>query len=322
VLSNYFLEKTDHQVSGGSARNAGRLLLECFGPLAKASAMNSDADVKKFVRVSLEEKGHAISTLSRNLGVIAAAFRHSKIEVQFPYSEGAILAKWPQFKPKPKRKLFEPTDAELARLLGAPMTISLRQWVLNSMATAGRPEAVLDLSPSARVRDRSLIDLNPEGRRQNKKYRPTVRELVCQRRWLNQWEKDVAGRAAKGEPVPTRYCEYASVDSVDTALERVCKRPEVNLPRMAAYSIRHRATSVLRASKNPRVLEEQVNYQLGHRRPSNRTSRGYGEYGPEYLSEAAQALEGWIARVFKLAKLNSHGIPTGSAPPRGNRISH
>ena len=97
---------------------------------------------------------------------------------------------------------------------------------------------------------------------------------------------------------------------MDTALERVCKRPEVNLPLMAVYSIRHRAASVLRASKKPRVLEEQVNYQLGHRQPGNRTSRGYGQYGPEYLAEAAEALELWIAKVFKLAGLNSHGILT------------
>ena len=107
----------------------------------------------------------------------------------FPYSEGAILAKWPEFKPKPARKLFEPSDAELARLLAARMSDSLRIWLLNSMATAGRPEAVLDLTPAARVRDRGLIDLNPEGRRQNKKYRPTVRELACQTKVAQQMGK-------------------------------------------------------------------------------------------------------------------------------------
>jgi hypothetical protein len=137
------------------------------------------------------ERNHAISTISRNLGVLAAAVAHAKLPVHVIYSEGAVLSKWPAFKPKPARKIFEPTDEELARLLKAAMPVNLRRWILNSMATGGRPEAVLNLTPSSRVRDLRLIDLNPVGRRQNKKYRATVRELPVQSRWLDQWEREM-----------------------------------------------------------------------------------------------------------------------------------
>ena len=87
----------------------------------------------------------------------------------------------------------------------------------------------------------------------------------------------------------------------------------MNLPLLSVYSFRHRVASVLRASKTPRVPGEQISYQLGHRRPGDRTTRGYGAYGPEYLDEAALALDAWITRVLKLAEANSHSIPTTAA---------
>jgi hypothetical protein len=267
---------------------------------------------KDFVRWAIEEKNYAISYVARIMVVIAAACAHSKLQVDLITTEGAILAKWPQYKPKPARSIYEPTDEELARLLRAPIPDDLRRWVLNAMATAGRPEAVLELQPAQRKRDFGLIDLNPDGRRQNKKYRPTVRELPSQTRWLDAWEKHLHIASGKRLKPVLRYCGYASVDSVDTALQRWRVKPEVNVPFLSVYSIRHRAASVLRASKAPRVLEEQVNYQLGHRRSSNRISRGYGQYGPEYLAEAAEALEAWVTRVVKLSQQK----PSAKTPRR------
>jgi len=134
--------------------------------------------------------------------------------------------------------------------------------------------------PAARQRDVGLIDLNPDGRRQNKKFRATVRELPVQTRWLDKWEKEAATAAKKGEKRPPEYCAYSSVDSVDTALRRWRIKPEVNVPLISVYSIRHRVTSVLRAAGVP---SEQISFQLGHRRPSERSTRNYGEYGPGYL---------------------------------------
>lgn len=60
----------------------------------------------------------------------------------------------------------------------------------------------------------------------------------------------------------------ASVDSIDTALRRVCAKAEVSMPFLSVYSFRHRVVSVLRASKSPYVPSEQISYQLGHRRHS------------------------------------------------------
>ena len=291
VLESYFVERTDHLASSGPARNAGRLLLECWGTLVKTGAIIEERQ-KRFIDWSLL-RGHALSYIARNLGVLASALKHAKIPHTVLYNEGVILARWPALKPKPSRKPFIPSDEELSRLLGSRMPENLFRWILNSMATVGRLEAVLELAPTSRARDARLIALNPAGRRQNKKFRATVREPKVMTRWLNQWEK--SGLGAYGN----KYCGYASVDSIDTALRRVCAKESVNLPKLSVYSFRHKCTTVLRKAGVP---SEQISYQLGHRRPEERSTRGYGEYDPKYLIDATAALDTWIKRILRLAK--------------------
>lgn len=115
ILETYFEERTDHLASKKVARHAGKLLLQCFGPLVRVSAFDQHNN-KRFVEWSLS-RGHSLTYAARNLGVLAAALAHSKLIVDVVYSEGAILAKWPHLKPKPAREVFEPSDEELARLL-------------------------------------------------------------------------------------------------------------------------------------------------------------------------------------------------------------
>jgi hypothetical protein len=67
---------------------------------------------------------------------------------------------------------------------------------------------------------------------------------------------------------------------------------------MALYSLRHRGTTVLRIAK---VSKDQIDYQLGHVQAGARSTQDYGQYAPDYLSDAARALNSWIARVLKLA---------------------
>lgn len=292
VLRKYFTERTDHLPSAKPARHAGSLALECWGDLCKVSTLNEERN-KHFFQWSLE-RGHAISYAARNLGVIAAALAHSKIQVELIYNDGAALSKWPDLKPKPKRKIFEPTDEQLANVLRQNMPENLRRWILNAMATVGRPTAVLELTPASRDRAHGLINLNPDGRRQNKKFRAAVREPAAQTRWLTEWE----GKGRHAMKPDQRYCTYASEDSIDTALARICAPDKANLPQLCLYSFRHRGTSVLRKAKVPK---EQIDYQLGHRQRGARSTEDYGQYEPGYLDEAAAALDAWIKRVMAMA---------------------
>jgi integrase len=81
-----------------------------------------------------------------------------------------------------------------------------------------------------------------------------------------------------------------------SALQRVAA--DTGIP-VSTYSWRHKVTTVLRKSKVP---EDQVAVFLGHKRPDLRTTGRYGEFDPDYLKEAAGALETWFWRIVKLAR--------------------
>jgi integrase len=168
----------------------------------------------------------------------------------------------------------------------------LMRWIVISLLTGCRPEAALDLSPEARRSGAPLIDLNPTGRVQNKKYRPTVRVPRTLRAFLNTWEK--SGLDAFGG----RYCGYTTVEGVKTALERIRSDDHVKLPQVSTYSFRHKVATILRSARKPgRVPEDQIAVQMGHKRKDLRSTTGYGEWDPDYLKEASHALDAWFLRL-------------------------
>jgi hypothetical protein len=70
--------------------------------------------------------------------------------------------------------------------------------------------------------------------------------------------------------------------------------PEGNLPRLPAYSFRHKVTTLLRKAK---LSEDEIGLQLGHRRDAARTTAGYGEWNPDYLKGVADALDAWLVQL-------------------------
>lgn len=294
VLKKYFDEHSDFTRTKKMARHAGALVLEKCGAMIRAAQLD-EAKQKEFITWGIDEQNWSIGYICRIMGVVAAAYAHCKVAGDILTNEDAILSKWPHLRPKPKRQVYEPTDEELARLLAKKIPEDLRRFIMNSMATAGRPEAVMEFRPAQRKKDQGLLDLNPDGRRQNKKYRAIVRELSSQTAWLDRWEEK--GLADHGG----RYCLYDAADTVNSAFRTVADK-KAGIPRLSSYSIRHRATSVLRASKSPWVPGEQISYQLGHKRMVKDgeapTTRFYGQFPPNYLDEAAQVLEAWIAGVL------------------------
>ena len=62
----------------------------------------------------------------------------------------------------------------------------LLRFCIISLNTLARPDAVLDLSPMQVDIKRRLIKLNPDGRRQTKKYRPVVPISETLLPWMEQ----------------------------------------------------------------------------------------------------------------------------------------
>lgn len=285
VLENYFLERTDLLPSKNAARHAGRIFLEVWGPSVRVGDITAEKQ-KDFVR-ACARRGHSLGYISRNMTVLSAALRHAGVAVRVTFSQSHMRDVW-KIPAKPPRKVFIPTDQQLAKIMRQPMPVDLERWLLISLATGCRPEAAIDLAPAARIRDAQAINLNPAGRAQNKKFRPIVRAPKVLTTAMNKWERK--GLDAHG----CRYCGYASVDSVDSALERVCKA--ILLPQISVYSIRHKVTTVLRAAGVP---SDQISRQLGHVE-GHSTTADYGEYSPSFQKEAAAALDAWIRRLRAL----------------------
>jgi hypothetical protein len=247
-------------------------------------------------------QGFRLSYAARNLGVLASAIRHAKIAAHpIITNENTMRQRW-NLSDQPPERSFIPSDRELSRLLSAPMLDKLFRWIIIQMCTAGRPQTSIDLRPEMRNRDARLVDLNPPNRRQNKKYRATIRESRVFRGWLDQWEKE--GLDAYGG----RYCGYTTLEGVETALQALRDRKGVRLP-ISTYSFRHKVTTVLRQAC---VSEDQVSQVLGHRRVNVRITGGYGEWSPDYLADAAAAIDAWFQRLQQhcTRSLFSHGIPT------------
>jgi hypothetical protein len=115
-----------------------------------------------------------------------------------PTTPSAAVGGEPLPDAKPKRRRFVPSDEELARFLDYDLPENLWRWVLVQLTTAGRPQTAIDLSPEMRNRQTGVIDLNPPGRKQNKKYRATVREPKVLSGWLNRWEREAREQQSDG----------------------------------------------------------------------------------------------------------------------------
>jgi len=288
VLEAYFTGRTDHLPSKDAARHAGRLFLEEWGTKVRVSDL-AESKQKDFA-TACAARGHSLGYIARNMTVLSAALRKAGLAVKVFISEAHMRDVW-KIKAKAPRKVFIPSDQQLARIMREAMPEDLSRWLMISMATACRPEAAVDLAPVQRIRDAQAVNLNPPGRAQNKKRRPILRSPKVLTTAMDRWER--SGLDAHGG----KYCGYASVDSVDSALERVCKRQHINLPQMSVYSIRHKVTTVLRAAGVPR---EQIDRQLGHVGGGARTTEDYGEYSPDFQKEAAAAIDTWIRRLRAL----------------------
>ena len=323
ILEKYFLERTDKLPSKKAARAAGRLLLSCYGATCRATEFN-ESKQKEFIDWSLA-RGHSLSYLSRNLSVLAAALSHGKIPHEILYEPKALREKW-ILNPKPARQRFIPSDEELARFLTYDLPENLWRWTLIQLSTGGRPQTAIDLAPNMRVRENGTVDLNTPGRAQNKKYRATVREPEVLTNWLDRWENEARKASKDNSLEPSwRYCGYASLESAQTAIERVRVEPEVNLPRLSTYSFRHKVTTILRRAKHSHgVSEDDISLQLGHRRPHLRITADYGEWDPEYLKCAAAAIDAWFIGMQRRAKtrtLLTQSFSKSGPIPRRKRVT-
>lgn len=192
------------------------------------------------------------------------------------------------------------TLPEAAALFNANPPEHLFRFLLLAFNTLSRPEALFDTQPFQADLPRRLLALNPPGREQTKKHRPTVPVTDTLLPWLQEWS---------GSRYYVQWFEgqTASIDSIKTTWRRLRADAEALLKKadnqhrgladVVPYTIRHTMATELRRRGVP---QWEIAGMLGHR--TGGTSEVYAKYSPDYLGKAAAAIDDYMNELQPLVK--------------------
>jgi hypothetical protein len=192
---------------------------------------------------------------------------------------------------------------EMALLFDAANSRHMLMYLLIATNTLARPAAVLDLRGAQYDDTHTRVDLNPPGRKQNKKHRPNLAVTPTLRAWLRTVE----------DP-RQRYVAYGRgpIKSISTAWDSLVKDAGLD-DRVTPYSIRHGMARELRKRKVPK---EQISIFLGHLpRDSDATTSIYAPYDPDYCTEAVAAIEAVMTEIrtnLKRANIDQPALDIGT----------
>jgi integrase len=194
-----------------------------------------------------------------------------------------VQVPWIDLPPGGESYPYTATDAQIAALLNAiPKDSHLWPYCMIRLNTGCRGDAALDLQPFQVDWSRGLIRLNPEGRKQTKKYRPVVPLTATLRREL--------------ESVDAAYYvnwRGKKIASIKHAWRKV--RKAAGLPAWFAPKVlRHTVATHLRGVSVPAW---EVSGQIGHKKAG--TSEIYAKFDPAYLGQARTALDAWMEELAR-----------------------
>lgn len=255
-----------------AAAFAFRLLLDFLPAGARADAF-THAEQVAFVEEH-RELGRSTGYIRRILVPIRAALKraikHGKlVETGTPIVDLSLA---PEGAARERVLSIDEAKALLAAVDG-----QLRLFIIVSLMTAARPEAVLELTRRQIDFDHGIIRLNPPGREQVKtKFRPDVplaKPLVPY--LVNSGPHWVfPGQAGENRKTVAKAFRQAREDA---GLD----------DQVTAYTLRHTvATQLARRG----VPQEQISRLLGHR-VGHRTTERYTKVSPDHLAEVVGALE-------------------------------
>lgn len=281
VLQDYWNGHGQHVRSHETTAIMLRYWNEYWGEATVADVR--DAKRQDGFRAHLSKRlGH--NSINRCLEVGRAAIRRAwKRGV---ISSAPFVQMLPSIENKPMGRPL--SHDELVALLRGCTQPHLRLYIVLGLATGGRPEAITDLRWEQV--DGDLIRLNPEGRAQNKKYRPVVRVGEATKAVLN------AAYEGRGSEHLIAF-RGRQVRRLDTIWK---KATDGMAPGVTAYSLRHTVARYLRTEG---VDAWQVSSLLGHRRVGFEMSERYTAHSPDYQKDAAAALDRLVSFLLGACQL-------------------
>lgn len=252
------------------------------------------ADVRNIVRQEefvawLFAKGLANNSVNRGLEVGRGAINRA-------WKRGIIRDKpfIQMLKIETDRPMGRPLDVDEIRKLYTHSADHVRLFLILMLATGARNEAITTLTWSQIDFENGLVELNPRGRKQTSKRRPTVRLVPFLREILEPMDKTTpAVIMFRGE----------KVGHINKGIRAALRRAKMDRE-VTAYSCRH---TVARWLRKEGVSPWETAMQLGHKVAAFSMTERYASWSPDYLEKAAAALE----------KLLRQSIPL-EAPPVPN----
>ena len=275
VLVRFYEFQAKEQASEVQARTGLRFWSEFFAE-SRVSDLTPDR-LEAFIDW-LKEKGHADGYVNRTLAVGRAALNRARKrqEIQnVPFI--------PSLAPGEPRDVYLSVE-QSAALFDACNEPHILLFLVLTFNTLSRPTALLELQKDQIDFENRLIDLNPEGRKQTKKFRPTIPITTSLYPWLEQ--------VGQG-PLITYWGR--SIKSVKKGFNAI--RDAAGLgSNVSPYAIRHTMAIELRKRGVP---PWEVQGILGHKSGGYRTTEIYAKYAPDYLGKAAQSIDEYMEEVSK-----------------------
>lgn len=321
VLTKYYEEHGDQRRSGKVARTAGMHLLNFLGNTAKVGELTKVRQ-REFFR-SMAQAGYKARSIGSYMIMIQAAVNYATKEGDDGSSP--VLSRAPKIicsgnkiaeitgLPAPAPRNWSPSLDIIANLINGLKDSEdwLRRFIIIKLAFACRNEAAQDLGPGMLDHGNQLANLNPPGRIQTKKYRPTL--PVPEPLW------PVLTSDAWSDAATFVHVDGMPVRPVHDTWRRVRERNK--LPRqLIPHSLRHFIATELRHAHLrygvPRVPADEREMWLGHRRPGIHDD--YGIFEPDFL-EAAKKAVGAILLALDAKLARPFFRQTTAKPPRKSR---
>ncbi len=271
ILTHYWNDHGSKLSSAPATKTSCRYWLEYWEDKTVADFVGIRAQ-ERFHKWLSEEKNLSDATINRTVMVGKAALNRAWQNGEIS-SVPKVISKTITEAP-PKGRPLEVDEVKL--LLKHAQSERMYRFIMLMLGTASRPDAIRELQKSQCDLERGLIYLNPQGRKQTKKYRPTVR-MPQQLRGLIENAKDGYLITHRGQPVKSLRNSWVSL------------RTAAGLDgEVQPYSLRHTIARHLRANGVPAW---EVAAQLGHQQTGMSITEKYAAASPDYLIKSTEAIE-------------------------------
>ncbi|KMS58701.1 hypothetical protein V473_02635 [Sphingobium cupriresistens LL01] len=185
--------------------------------------------------------------------------------------------------------------------------LPLRRYIIAAICTVARPDAILDINVTPErgqwMPEAGLFDLNPAGRLQTNKRRPTLPVAPLLRNWLDATDEWFVcqERQEFDQKQQINVIEQIAVKSVRSAWDTAREALRIPAGRGPKY-LRHSMATIL---ANRGVPPDEISMVLGHR-VLDQTTESYVIYDPGYLKGFRQGLDDVLADLMKMAGTALH----------------